>query len=201
LASSSAPQPSSSRTPEQADITGLLLAFSRGEPRALDELMPIVYGELRRIARHHIRREVTGHTLDTTGLVHEAYLRLVDGQRVEWRDRNHFFSTASRAMRRVLVDHARARQTAKRGAGETLLPLLDDVYLTDTQADHLLALDEALERLQAVNERRCRLVECRFFAGLSLQETADVLGISLASVKREWALARAWLNRELEARE
>lgn len=180
-----------------SDITGLLLAFARGEPKALDALMPIVYEELRRIAHHHMRREASGHTLDTTGLVHEAYLKLVDGQRVEWRDRNHFYSTASRAMRRVLVDHARGRHRAKRGDGELHVPLIDDLYLTDSQAEHLIALDEALERLHASSERRCRVVECRFFGGLSLQETADALGISLASVKREWALARAWLNREL----
>jgi RNA polymerase sigma factor (TIGR02999 family) len=180
-----------------SDITGLLRALAGGEAKALDALMPLVYDELRRIARHHMRGEATGHTLDTTGLVHEAYLKLVGSQAVEWRDRQHFFATASRAMRRVLVDHARTRGRAKRGDGEAPMTLGDDLYVTDSQAAHLVALDDALERLQAVSERRCRLVECRFFGGLSLQETADVLGISLASVKREWALARAWLNREL----
>jgi RNA polymerase sigma factor (TIGR02999 family) len=183
----------------QPDITGLLLAVSRGETRALDALLPIVYDELRRIARVHMRREATGHTLETTGLVHEAYLRLIDGERVEWQDRNHFYSTASRAMRRVLVDHARSRHRLKRGDGAAPLPLAEDLAMTDEQADHLIALDEALERLHAWSERRCRIVECRFFGGLSLEETAEVIGISPATVKREWALARAWLNRELGA--
>ncbi len=182
-------------------ITGLLHAFARGEPRALDELILIVYDELRRIAHQHVRKEATGHTLDTTALVHETYLRLVDGQRAEWRDRNHFYAAASQAMRRILVDYARARRTAKRGAGSEPLELLDELLVTDTHADQLLDLDEALERLSALSERRCRVIECRFFGGLSLEETAEALEISLATVKREWALARAWLNRELSSAE
>jgi RNA polymerase sigma factor (TIGR02999 family) len=181
----------------QPDITGLLLAVSRGEPRALDALLPIVYDELRRIAHVHMRREATGHTLETTGLVHEAYLKLIDGGRVDWQDRSHFYSTASRAMRRVLVDHARSRHRAKRGEGDVPLPLVEELVMTDEQADHLIVLDEALERLHAWSERRCRIVECRFFGGLTLEETAEVLAISPATVKREWALTRAWLNREL----
>ena len=186
---------------EQAsgNITVLLHAFARGEARALDELIPIVYDELRRIAHHHVRKETTGHTLDTTALVHETYLRLVDSNRVEWRDRNHFYAAASQAMRRILVDHARARRTAKRGAGSEALELQEHLLVSDAQADQLLDLDEALGRLSAVSERRCRIIECRFFGGLSLEETAEALDISLATVKREWVLARAWLNREMSS--
>lgn len=183
------------------NITLLLHAFARGEARALDELIPIVYDELRRIAHHHVRKETTGHTLDTTALVHETYLRLVDDKRVEWRDRNHFYAAASQAMRRILVDHARARRTAKRGAGSKPLELQDHLLVSDSQADQLLDLDEALQRLSTVSERRCRVIECRFFGGLSLEETAEALDVSLATVKREWALARAWLNREMSSAE
>jgi RNA polymerase sigma factor (TIGR02999 family) len=184
---------------ETSDITGLLVAYSRGQRAALEQLMPLVYAELRRIAHRHLTREQTGHTLNTTGLVHEAFLKLVDLDKVDWRDRAHFFGTASQAMRHVLVDYARTRKAAKRGSGDASLPLSEAVYLTIGQADRLLELDEAMTRLATVNERRAKVVECRFFGGLSLQETAETLGISLATVKREWVLARAWLNRAMRA--
>jgi RNA polymerase sigma factor (TIGR02999 family) len=159
--------------------------------------MPRVYAELRQIAHRHLARERTGHTLSTTALVHEAFLKLLDLNGTEWKGRAHFFATASRAMRHVLVDHARIRGAAKRGGGEAALQLAEELYLTREQADRLLDLDEAMTRLAATNERRARIVECRFFGGLSLEETAEALGISLATVKREWMVARAWLNREM----
>ncbi len=163
----------------------------------LDRLVPIVYDELRRIAHRQLRGERTDHTLDTTGLVHEAYLKLSRLDRIEWRDRSHFLAVAAGAMRRILVDYAVARRTGKRGGGRERVPLDDILILADERAEELLALDEALQRLAAESERAARIVEWRYFAGMSIEETADVLGISPATVKREWVTARAWLNREL----
>ncbi|MEZ4457550.1 MAG: sigma-70 family RNA polymerase sigma factor [Gemmatimonadales bacterium] len=181
------------------DVTQLLVAYADGERQALDRLMPVLYDELRRIAHRHLGRQDTGHTLTTTALVHEVYLKLVDAERVRVRDRAHFFAMASRAMRQILIDHARGRLAVRRGGGQVPLRLDEAIPVTDQQADRLLALDEALERLERHDARRCRLVEYRYFAGLTLQETADVMGVSLATVKRDWTVTRAWLNRELGA--
>lgn len=181
------------------DVTQLLLAYAGGQRQALDRLMPVIYDELRTIAHRHLGRADAGHTLTTTALVHEVYLKVVDASRVRIRDRGHFFAMASRAMRQVLIDHARGRNAAKRGAGQVPLSLSEGALVTDAQADRLLALDDALTRLEAIDPRRCRIVEYRFFGGLTIRETGDVLGISPATVKREWVVARAWLNRELDA--
>ncbi|MEZ4589376.1 MAG: sigma-70 family RNA polymerase sigma factor [Gemmatimonadales bacterium] len=179
------------------DVTQLLLAYADGERTALDRLMPVIYDELRGIAHRHLGRQDTGHTLTTTALVHEVYLRLIDAERVRVRDRGHFFAMASRAMRHILIDHARARKATKRGGGLVPQSLEEATVVTEVQAERLLALDEALERLERLDERRCRLVEYRYFGGLTLKETADLLGVSPATVKREWVVTRAWLNREL----
>ena len=180
----------------QPDITDLLLSC-RADGSVVDRVFPLIYDELRLVAHRHLQRERTGHTLVTTALVHEAYMRLVDLTRVEWQDRVHFLSMAARAMRRILVDHARAHRAARRGGGVTPDVLEEHLIAADTQAEEMEALDSALAKLAEVSPRLVRVVECRFFAGLSIEETAGALGISPASVKRDWALARAWLNREL----
>lgn len=179
-------------------VTALLAEASAGRREALDRLIPIVYEELRQVAHRRLREERPDHTLNTTALVHEAYLKLVDIKRVEWRDRVHFFGVAASAMRRILIDHARTRNRAKRGGPQqTQVPLDAALAVSEDQDEHLIALDDALARLEAENARHGRVVECRFFAGLTLEETAEVLGTSLATVKRDWVFCRAWLNREL----
>jgi RNA polymerase sigma factor (TIGR02999 family) len=196
--SSAAPLPPSPDAPE-ADVTGLLLAWGRGDQSAADRLVAAVYEELHRQAGRAMRREGGEHTLQATALVHESYLRLVDQRRVEWRNRAHFFAIASTVMRRVLVDHARARLTAKRGGGVVPITLAGAGHggAPETDDVDLLALHEALERLAALDPEQARLVELRYFGGLTIEETAEALGVSPATVKREWALARAWLRREL----
>lgn len=184
------------------DVTEALVALREGAPDALDHLMPLVYEELRRVAHRHLAADPTGHTLSTTALVHEAYLRLVDQTRVRWQDRQHFFAISSRLMRRVLIDYARRHLAARRGGSPDGKPArrvsLDIVDLpVEQRAEALLALDEALERLGRVDERLARVVDCRFFAGLTEPETAAVLGVSRRTVAREWALAKGWLYREL----
>jgi RNA polymerase sigma factor (TIGR02999 family) len=160
--------------------------------------MPVVYHELRRIAHAQLRGERAGHTLNTTALVHEAYLKLVGVDRVEWRDRAHFCAAAAGAMRRILIDYARARKRVKRGGEDAVqVPLAEGLDVAVERSEDFLALDEALTRLQAQNERQSRVVECRCFAGLSVEETAAALDISPATVKRDWDFSRAWLNREL----
>jgi RNA polymerase sigma factor (TIGR02999 family) len=184
-----------------ADVTGLLRAWAAGEPGAVDALFPAVYEELRRQARRAMRRESEAHTLQPTALVHEVYLRLVDQRQARWESRSQFFAVAAQAMRRVLVDHARTRRRAKRGSGRTPLALeqVDVAELApDAGADiDVLDLDEALTRFAVVDPRKARLVELRYFGGLSIPEAAAVLGVSAATVTREWAVARAWLRREL----
>src|SRR5688500_4266445 len=175
------------------------MAKIRGESGELDRLVPLVYEDLRRIAHRQLRGERSDHTLDTGALVHEAYLKLSSLDRIEWRDRSHFLAAAAGAMRRILVDYAVARKTRKRGGTRQRVPLEDVIVLTDDNAQELLALDDALRRLAAESERAARIVEWRFFGGMSIEETAEVLEISPATVKREWTLARAWLNRELGA--
>lgn len=178
-------------------ITQLLIAHGEGQPGAFDELMPMVYEDLRRIARRQLRRNQPSHTLDTTGLVHEAYLKLVDQNKAGWRDRGHFFAISSRAMRQILVDFARRRLAAKRGGGQRPASLDENQIAIVEQADWLVALDDALARLAEIDERLPRIVECRFFAGLTEQETAQALDVSLRTVQRDWMRARAWLRTEM----
>ena len=168
----------------------------------MEDMFPVVYDELRRIAARAMRGERPDHTLCATALVNEAWLELSKLTRIQWQNRSHFLAIAAQAMRRVLIDYAVARRRLKRGGGQTIQPLDADavaVAVVMDQADDVLALDEALERLTVMNERHARIVECRFFGGMSVEETAEALGISPATVKRDWALARAWLNRELHA--
>ncbi|HKC23345.1 MAG TPA: sigma-70 family RNA polymerase sigma factor [Thermoanaerobaculia bacterium] len=179
------------------DVTRLLLAWSGGDREALEKLLPLVYSELRRRAESQMRRERSEHTLQPTALVHEAYLKLVDQQGVAWKDRAHFFAVASRAMRQILVDHARRRQTEKHGGREVRLSVEDVELATEPRSLDLLALDLALDRLAALDERQSRLVELRVFAGLTIEEAADVLGCSHATVSRDWKHAEAWLHREM----
>jgi RNA polymerase sigma factor (TIGR02999 family) len=185
-----------------ADVTQLLLAWRSGDASAADELFPAIYSELRRQAARAMRQEGIEHTLQPTALVHEAYLRLVDQRRVQWQNRAHFFGVAAQLMRRILVDHARGRHAAKRGGGMQRITLGDADALagapTDDSVD-LLALHEALEALAALDPLQARLVELRYFTGLNIEETAEALDVSPATVKREWTVARAWLRRELAA--
>ena len=178
------------------DVTGLLAAWSNGDQGVGSPLMEAVYGELRRLARGYLRRERLDHSLPPTALVHEAYLKLVDQRRVRWESRAHFFAIAAHLMRRILVDHARAHGAAKRGGGARV-PLQDIDAAAEAPDIEILALDAALDRLEAIDRRRSRLVELRFFGGLTVDETAAVLGVAPITVKRDWALARAWLYREL----
>jgi RNA polymerase sigma-70 factor (ECF subfamily) len=188
-------------SPPPKRITTLLRAWSEGDRSAQDELLPLVYGELHRQAERAMRAQPDGHTLQTTALVHEAYLRLLDGSGAGWQDRAHFFGVAARVMRSVLIDHARARRAAKRGGGTAALTLSPNDGRVDPESASnevdVEALDAALTRLAALDPRQARVVELRYFAGLSIHETAAVLEISHATVEREWRTARLWLRREL----
>ena len=183
------------------NVTDLLIAWSGGDRAALDTLLPIVYAELRRQAARALRREGPEHTLQATALVHEAYFRLVEQNRVQWRNRAQFFGVAAQVIRRILIDHARARRAAKRGGGVASLTLEGlEAHAPASEGNDpvdVLALHDALERLAVLDPEQVRLVELRYFGGLSIDETAEALGVSPATVKREWALARAWLRREL----
>lgn len=176
-------------------VTQLLLDWSEGDKAALDKLVPIVHDELRRLARNYMRRERAGHTLQTTALINEAYLRLVDGS-VAWKGRSHFFGIAARLMRQILVDHARAVHNLKRG-GDQLRVSLSEAAGVGGQAAELIALDDALENLAALDEQQSRIVELRYFSGLTIDETAEALDISTATVEREWRSARAWLRNQM----
>jgi RNA polymerase sigma-70 factor, ECF subfamily len=180
-------------------VTDLLQAWASGDHSALDELLPLVYEELRGQARRYMRAQPAGHTLQTTALVHEAYLRLVGQSSVEWKGRAHFLGVAAKAMRSILVDHARARNAAKRGGSARAITLDAGGVAGPHASVDVLALDEALGRLAELDSRKSQLVELRFFGGLGIEEAAAVLGISPATVKREWTTARAWLRRELSA--
>jgi RNA polymerase sigma factor (TIGR02999 family) len=182
-------------TPEE--ITQLLIAWNQGDQRARDELMPLIYNELRRLARSHLRRERVNHTLQPTALVHEAFLRLIDQSQVNWQNRAHFFGAAARLMRQILINHAEARRAAKRGGEAERISLNDVDQFTVEQGLDLEALDEALKRLEQIDPPQSRIVELRYFSGLTIEEIAEVMGISPATVKREWSTARAWLRREL----
>ena len=195
---STSPDPHEASPP---DVTGLLVAWGHGDKAAAEQLLPAIYKELHAQAARAMRRENEEHMLQATALVHEAYLRLVDQRRVEWRNRAHFFGIAAEMMRRVLVDHARGQLAEKRGGGMRQLTLgKADQAAADAGSDvDVLALHDALERLAQLDPDQARLVELRYFGGLNIEETADVLGISPATVKREWAVARAWLRRELSS--
>lgn len=178
------------------NVTRLLAQWSEGDSQALEALMPVVYAELRRIAGRALRRE-RGHTLQATALVHEAFIRLVDQREVQWQNRAHFFAIAAQLIRRILVDHARRRGAVKRGCGVANLVLDPDIPAVEFPVTDALALDEALTRLDAVDAQQCRIVEMRYFGGLTNEEIADVLHMSTRTVIREWHMARAWLFREL----
>ena len=181
-----------------SDISRLLRQWSEGNPAALDELLPLVYDELHRQATRYLRRERATHTLQTTALIHEAYLRLIDQRDVQWQSRTHFFAIAAQMMRRVLVDYARAKHREKRGRGDMCLPLEAAAFVADDEKGvNLMALDEALTRLAALDEQQARVVELRYFGGLSLEETAEALHVSRATVSRDWDVAKAWMRREL----
>jgi RNA polymerase sigma factor (TIGR02999 family) len=184
------------------DITPLLLAWGQGDAGAGERLLPVIYAELHRQATRAMRRESDDHTLQATALVHEAYLRLVDQRRAEWQNRAQFFGVAAQAMRRILVDHARAQHAEKRGGGIQQVTLNDANQPGSHDSDHsmdVMALHDALDRLAAMDPEQARLVELRYFGGLNIEETAESLGVSPATVKREWAVARAWLRREMSA--
>ncbi|MEP6703859.1 MAG: sigma-70 family RNA polymerase sigma factor, partial [Acidobacteriota bacterium] len=179
-------------------ITAMLREWGGGDREALEKLMPLVYNELHKQAARYLRRERPNHTLQTTALIHEAYVKLVDQREANWESRNHFFAIAAQAMRRILIDYARARRQEKRG-GDNVTLALDDAALiiTDERDIDLLALDQALNRLAKIDEQQVRIVELRYFSGLSLDETAEAIGISRATVAREWSVAKSWLRREL----
>jgi RNA polymerase sigma factor (TIGR02999 family) len=192
--------PEYSENSESARVSQLLTEWANRDPRAREELVPIVYEELRRLAHHYMRGEREGHTLQTTALVNEVYLRLAGIETLQWRDRTHFFAMAATLMRRVLVDYARQRRREKRGGGVSITSLDDNAAAPEAAVD-IVALDQALERLAAFDPQQSRIVELRFFAGMSVEETATALEISPATVKRDWATAKLWLYRELTPHE
>lgn len=175
------------------DVTQLLLAWDQGEPRAPEELLQAVYGELRRIASRYLRGERPGHTLQPTALVHEVYMRLINNHAVAWRDRAHFFGLAAQMMRRILIDHARRKRYVKHGGGQVRVPMEEAERLCDGRPDELVALDEALTELATIDPRKAKLVELRYFGGLQFQEIARMLECSLSTINRDWRGAKAWL--------
>jgi RNA polymerase sigma factor (TIGR02999 family) len=179
-------------------VTRLLNDWSDGDSTALDELIPIIYDELRSLAAHYLRRERADHTLQPTALVHEAYFRLVDQKEVHWQSRAHFFGVAAQMMRRVLIDHAKSHRRAKRGGGLLKLDLDQAAGLSEEQAGEVIALDDALEELARIDPRKGKTIELRYFGGLSVEETAEVLGVSPNTVMRDWAMAKAWLYNEIK---
>ena len=179
------------------NVTQLLIGWGNGDKGALDALMPVVYDELHRQASRYLRREHVGHTLQTTALIHEAYLRLIDQRSVQWQNRAHFYGIAAQLMRRILVDHARTKKRAKRGGSDVRVSLSKANVFTGGQDLDIVALDEALERLALIDQQQSRIVELKFFSGLTVDETAEVLSISPATVKRDWSMAKAWLHREV----
>jgi RNA polymerase sigma factor (TIGR02999 family) len=183
----------SDKTSDISDVTHILTAIEQGDPNAADKLLPLVYEELRKLAAHRMANEVAGHTLQPTALVHEAWMRLVGKENPKFANRAHFFAAAAEAMRRILIDHARRKHRARRGGGRTRVELQDVDAVAESEADELLALDEALTQLAAADARRAELVRLRYFAGLTLEQAADLLGISRATADRHWAFARAWL--------
>ncbi len=183
--------------PSPEEITGLLLDWGNGDKAALDRVIPLVYQELRRVARREMRRERPGDTLQTTALINEAYLRLVDYARVRPRDRSHFFAIAAQAMRRILIERARSRRSAKRGSGAQKVSLDEAADVSNQRAADLVALDEALTNLAAIDPRKAEIVELKYFGGLTIEETAEVLDVSTPTVERDWHMAKIWLHREI----
>jgi RNA polymerase sigma-70 factor (ECF subfamily) len=183
--------------PSPHEVTQLLQSWSEGNQEALDKLVPLVHAELHRLARHYMSNERPGHTLQTTELVNEAYVRLIDWKNVRWQNRAHFFGVAAQIMRRILVDFARSRASAKKGGGTQYVSLSEAMTISPERGEDLIALDHALESLSELDSRKSRIVELRFFGGLSVEETAEVLKISARTVMRDWGLAQAWLYREL----
>ena len=183
--------------PSLHEVTQLLQSWSEGNQEALDKLVPLVHAELHRLARHYMSNERPGHTLQTTELVNEAYVRLIDWKNVRWQNRAHFFGVAAQIMRRILVDFARSRASAKKGGGTQYVSLSEAMTISPERGEDLIALDDALESLSELDSRKSRIVELRFFGGLSVEETAEVLKISTRTVMRDWGLAQAWLYREL----
>lgn len=179
------------------DVTQLLVAWSNGDQAARDQLVGVVYDELHRLARRYMRRESPGHTLQTSALVNEAFLRLVDQRNVHWQNRAHFFGIAAQMMRRILVDYARSRNYAKRGAGAPAITLDEGLIVSDERSAEVVAIHEALEELSKMDSRKGQIVELRFFGGLSIEETANVLGVSPGTVMRDWTLAKAWLHKAI----
>ena len=180
------------------DVTQLLLKWSQGDQGAIDELLPMVYRELHKIAHRYLNKERGEHTLQTTALVHEAYIKLIDQTRVQWQNRAHFFGIAAQAMRRILVDNARQRLAGKRGSGAEKISIEDNqIDISDEKASNLIELDFALKKLAELDPNKSRLVELRYFGGLSLEETAEVMGVSRPTVIRQWRLAKAWLYKEI----
>ena len=184
-------------TPTPQDVTELLLDWSNGNQAALDQLMPLVYEELHRLAHQHMARERPEHTLQTSGLLNEAYLKLVDQKNVRWQNRAHFFAIAAKLMRQILVDHAKQRHRVKRGGHARQVPLDEAVVVSPERGAEMMALDDALQTLAAVDQRKSQILELRFFGGLSIEETAEVLGVSPGTVMRDWTLAKAWLRMEM----
>ena len=200
------PSSDSKHPTRKQTVTQYLIELSEGRLEAADRLMPLIYDELLALAHDKLRFERPGHTLNTTALVHEAYFRMVEQRRVHWQSRTHFFAIAAQAMRRILINYAEKRNAAKRGGGAPRMPIhevLDEALpdFSDKQAEELLALHEALTRMETFNERGCRVVEYRFFGGLTHQEIADMMGLSVSTVERSWAVARKWLRRELRQRD
>jgi RNA polymerase sigma factor (TIGR02999 family) len=179
-------------------VTGLLLAWGEGDEAALEQLMPLVHGELRRLARRHMGHERPGHTLQATALVNEAYLRLIDVRKIQWQNRAHFFSMSARLMRRILVDLARSKHYQKRGGGAQKVTFDEALAVSSERGEDLVALDDALVALAAVDPRKSQVVEMRFFGGLSVEESAEALHVSVDTVMRDWKLAKVWLLRELK---
>ena len=185
-------------SPSPDEVTQLLLDWSHGDKAALDKLMPLVFEELRHLAHHYMRQERPGHTLQTTAIVNEAYMQLFDQARVQWQNRAHFFGIASLVMRRILTGYARSRQTAKRGGGAHQVALEEAMLVSEERVADMAALDDALNSLALIDERKSQIVEMRFFGGLSIEETAEVLGVSPGTVMRDWTLAKAWLRCEID---
>ena len=184
-------------SPASHDVTQLLVAWTNGDQAARDQLISVVYEELYRLARRYMRKESPGHTLQTSALVNEAFLRLVDQRNVRWQNRSHFFAIAAQMMRRILVDYARSRSYAKRGGGTRALTLDEELIVSDERSDEVVAVHEALEELAKFDARKSQIVELRFFGGLSIDETAEVLGVSPGTVMSDWTMAKAWLRREI----
>lgn len=182
---------------QQVQFTRLIQEYSAGNALALNQIMPVIYDELKRISSRYLHEEYRQHTFQTTELVHEAYLRLVGNQQVTWESRAHFFGIAAQSMRQILVDHARMRKAQKRGSGKENISLDESRLIADEVDDRILALDDALEQLEFVDERSSRIVELRYFSGLTIEETAELMDISISTVKRDWNFAKAWLYREI----